>query len=96
MRSRYTASVYENTDYLLRSWHPTTRPASLDLHDSRPDTWLGLKIVHSVAGQQPDSEGKVEFIARYKLKGKAYRLHENSRFLQEGGQWFYLDGEMLT
>jgi SEC-C motif-containing protein len=96
MRSRYTAYVHENADYLLSTWHSSTRPASLSLQDMRPDKWLGLKVVNAVAGLQPDSEGVVEFVARYKLNGKAYRLHEKSRFLQENGQWYYLEGELFS
>ena len=37
----------------------------------------------------------VEFVARYKINGRAYRLHEISRFVHEGGSWFYLDGDIL-
>ncbi len=96
MRSRYTAYVHENIDYLLSSWHPSARPGGLNLQDMRPDNWLGLKVVNAVAGLQPDSEGEVEFIARYKLNGKAYRLHEKSRFLKENGQWYYVDGELFS
>jgi SEC-C motif-containing protein len=96
MRSRYTAYVHEDVDYLLRTWHASTRPAGLNLQDTRPDKWLGLKIVNTAKGQQQDSEGGVEFIARYKLNGKAYRLHEKSRFLRENDIWFYLDGELFT
>lgn len=37
----------------------------------------------------------VEFIARYKLSGRAHRLHEISRFVYQAGQWFYVDGDIL-
>lgn len=96
MRSRYSAYVNENTAYLLDTWHISTRPAGLNAQDSRPDTWLGLKVLGTTAGLQADSEGEVEFVARYKLNGKAYRLHEKSRFVKENGAWFYLDGEVFS
>lgn len=90
MRSRYSAFALGDADYLLRSWHASTRPASLDLRDD-PTRWLGLKIL---AHSGNDREGRVEFVARYKNGGKGGRLHEVSRFIREDGLWYYLDGEM--
>lgn len=90
MRSRYTAYTLNRTAYLLRSWHPRTRPAELQLDgDIR---WLGLKLKHIVAGQAGDAEGSVEFIARFKIGSRADRIHEISRFVFENGRWLYLDG----
>jgi SEC-C motif-containing protein len=54
--------------------------------------WLGLKIKGVKAGEPSDDEGFVEFVARYKVAGKGYRLHENSRFLKLNGDWYYVDG----
>lgn len=95
MRSRYSAYVFDQRKYLLNTWHQSTRPDSLDEKDTRPDKWLGLKIVNVEAGLEKDTQGIVEFIAKYKLNGKAYRLHEKSRFLRENDKWFYLNGEMI-
>lgn len=94
MRSRYCAYVIGTEDYLLNSWHPSTRPPALNL-DQAPLKWLGLKICRTVAGETNDREGSVEFIARCKHKGKAQRLHEISHFCKENGRWYYLDGEQL-
>lgn len=90
MRSRYSAYALKLTDYLLATWHPETRPTTLDLATDN-EKWLGLQI-KSYTPESADS-AKVEFVARYKLAGRAYRLHEVSRFVRENGQWFYLDGE---
>lgn len=90
MRSRYSAYVRQNENYLLQSWHTSTRPAKLDLSENAPDSWLGLKIVRTEAGSANDHNGIVEFIARYKLNGKAYRLHEVSHFIKENARWYYL------
>ena len=90
MRSRYTAFVLGEAEYLQQTWHERTRPSSLQLDDVR---WLGLKICGVQQGGIDDEQGKVEFIARYKLNGRGYRLHEVSRFVKQGGRWFYLDGE---
>lgn len=92
MRSRYTAYVLQDVDYLLKTWHQTTRPNSLELQDEIK--WLGLKIVATHAGKEKDTTGTVEFVARNKLAGRAFRLHENSRFLRENDRWLYLDGEL--
>jgi SEC-C motif-containing protein len=90
MRSRYTAYVLQLEDYLLATWHPRTRPASLDMHESPGPKWLGLKVIrHESSGEDTAT---VEFVARYKVGGKAYRLHENSRFERLADRWFYLDG----
>ncbi len=94
MRSRYTAYVLRREDYLLATWHATTRPGALALSDHQQNQWLGLTV------KQHDPFAPncavVEFIARYKQNGKAYRLHERSRFVFEQGRWFYVDGDMLT
>jgi len=93
MRSRYTAFVLNDEDYLRFSWHPQTCPHHLEL-DSKTQ-WLGLQIRHTEQGQQHDDLGQVEFIARFKLNGKAFRLHENSRFTRLDGRWVYFDGEII-
>ena len=91
MRSRYTAFVCERADYLLATWHPSHRPASLDLDAAAQ--WLGLEVRgHWV---QNADHAEVEFVARHRLGGRAVRLHERSRFLREGGRWYYVDGDML-
>jgi len=93
MRSRYSAFAVGDAAYLLRTWHSSTRPAALDLGDDAT-RWLGLKILATLGGAEHDAEGRVEFVARYKVGGKAGRLHEDSRFVREGGQWVYLAGDM--
>ena len=94
MRSRYTAYTQGREDYLLRTWHPSTRPESLNLRETGAVRWLGLKILRVEAGGIDDSEGLVEFVARHKVAGKASRLRETSRFVRERETWFYLDGEI--
>ena len=90
MRSRYSAYVLGNAAYLLATWHPDTRPAGLDIEEGPPTKWLGL----AVKRHEDRGEGRavVEFVARYKIGGRAHRLHESSRFVHENGRWLYLDG----
>lgn len=91
MRSRYTAYVLQNEPYLLATWHPDTRPRALDLKADVPAKWLGLSVKKHV--RQDDNHATVEFVARYKIAGKAWRMHEISRFERIAGRWYYLDGE---
>ena len=91
MRSRYTAFVRERADYLQATWHASTCPATLDFDAGA--RWLGLEVrAHRATG--PDS-AEVEFVARYRVGGRAVRLHERSRFVREQGRWYYVDGDLL-
>lgn len=90
MRSRYTAYTRRHAAYLKATCHPSTPSPELVLAESVK--WLGLRILRREAGQTGDSEGQVEFIARYKVGGRAHRLHEVSRFRRFEGRWTYLDG----
>jgi SEC-C motif-containing protein len=90
MRSRYSAYVRLREDYLLATWHASTRPAELGLAGEAPTKWLGLDVRRH---EQQDAEHAiVEFVARYKINGRAHRLQETSRFVREDGRWFYVDG----
>jgi SEC-C motif-containing protein len=88
MRSRYTAFVLQNEDYLRYSWHPDNCPKIVHLNENI--IWLGLKIKNTVAGGVSDETGEVEFVARSKINGKASRLHENSQFTRFENRWVYL------
>jgi SEC-C motif-containing protein len=91
MRSRYTAYVRGDEAYLLATWHAGTRPAQ-----ARPEPgtkWLGLEIR---AQRELDADhAEVEFVARMRPgSGAAVRLHERSRFVREGGRWYYVAGTL--
>lgn len=88
MRSRYSAYALGLIDYLLATWHPSTSPGDLELS---PVKWLGLKIRHTEASADA---GVVEFVARCRDGGRAQRMHEVSRFVRDGGRWYYIDGQM--
>jgi len=91
MRSRYSAFVLRQVDYLLASWHPSTRSDELTLEPGVK--WLGLEVRQHRAINADHAE--VEFIARLRVASRGQRLHERSRFVREGGCWLYLDGVML-
>lgn len=91
MRSRYTAYVLRNGEYLLATWHPSTRPGDAGTDDAT--RWLGLEV-RDHARIDP-LHAQVEFVARYRTQGRGGRLHERSRFVREDdGRWYYVDGEV--
>jgi len=90
MRSRYSAFVLGREDYVLATWHPDTRPAELELEPAPSPQWLGLTIKSYT--NQDDGHATVEFVARYKRNGRAFKLHETSRFERVAGRWLYVDG----
>lgn len=88
MRSRYTAFALELGDYLLASWHPTTRPESIGFEPGI--RWRRLDVLRTEAGGPFDREGAVEFEAHYRLEGARGVQHEVGAFLRERGRWYYL------
>jgi SEC-C motif-containing protein len=91
MRSRYSAFVRGDVPYLLATWHSSQRPGELSLEAGAQ--WLGLQIKHHRMTGTDSAE--VEFVARFRVGGKAIRQHERSRFVREEGRWFYVDGDVL-
>ncbi len=103
MRSRYTAYTQRNEQYLRATWHPSTLPEEPIVNENERLQWLGLEVESplrlrkrkSELPESPDAD-TVEFVARYKINGRAHRLHEVSRFVREQAdgvaRWFYLDG----
>ncbi|GAA4822234.1 YchJ family protein [Tomitella cavernea] len=92
MRSRYTAFVAGHADYLLRTWHPDTRPRTLTLDPGVQ--WTRLTIVATTGGGLLEQAGTVEFVAQYHTRGpggsfQRGRQHENSRFARVDGEWVY-------
>jgi SEC-C motif-containing protein len=92
MRSRYSAYCLGLGDYLLATWHPSTRPAELDLTAPPVPRWLGLTVRQARSTGADSAE--VEFVARYRVGGRGQRLHETSRFVREDGRWHYVDGDI--
>jgi SEC-C motif domain protein len=90
MRSRYTAYVLGLEAYLLKTWAAEARPAALNLSDDTATKWLSLQVKR--AENPSENTAIVEFVARYKIAGKAERLHEISQFVRFDGCWYYLAG----
>ncbi|MBI3901354.1 MAG: hypothetical protein HY306_00180 [Nitrosomonadales bacterium] len=92
MRSRYTAYTRLREDYLRSTWHASTRPAQLGLEQDVATKWLGLEVKRHE--HKEADHALVEFVARYKVHGRAHCLHEVSRFVREDGKWYYVDGDV--
>nr|WP_081933467.1 YchJ family protein [Shewanella mangrovi] len=95
MRSRYSAFVLQQFDYLIETHHPAYRGQLnvQQLAESTPAQWLALQVEsHAMAGDA----GNVRFLAWYRDSAGIDAIHEHSNFVQEDGKWFYTDGKMLT
>jgi len=88
MRSRYSAFAMGLPAYLLASWHPSTRPKTLELDESL--RWYRLDILARTHGSMLDTTGTVEFIAYYRDGADRGTQRENSLFRRENGRWFYV------
>ena len=93
MRSRYTAFVYKDANYLVKTHHETTR--GLNLHDHLEDAfmgviWIGLIIKEAII--PVNAEGFVSFEASFSGVNKGV-MRERSRFvLNDDQRWYYVDG----
>lgn len=88
MRSRYSAFVVSDGDYLLATWHPKHRPTRIDF--GADQVWTGLEIHSTEAGGMFDTVGTVRFTAGFVAGGAAHRLHETSHFARIDGRWVYV------
>jgi SEC-C motif-containing protein len=92
MRSRYAAFARRDAAYLMATWHPSTRPDSLDLDPAV--LWQAREVLATEAGGPEDEVGQVEFRARFRHGIDAGQLHERSRFARRAGRWLYVDGDL--
>ncbi|GGL04772.1 SEC-C motif-containing protein [Curtobacterium luteum] len=90
MRSRFTAFALGLPEYLLATWHHSTRPTSLELDTAQ--RWTRLDVIGTRAGGPFDTEGTVAFRAWWRSDTERGVLEETSTFVREGGRWSYVDG----
>ena len=91
MRSRYTAYAMGRDEYVLATWHASTRPSVLfEPGEARPK-WVGLSVE---AEETAGDRATVRFVAKARTSAGAMTLSETSRFVREDGRWFYVDGEL--
>ncbi|WP_168581204.1 YchJ family protein [Gephyromycinifex aptenodytis] len=92
MRSRYSAFVQRRARYLLRTWHPRTRPETVQFPAGR---WVGLSVLDTSGGGPSDEHGTVDYRATWlDVAGSAHDLIEHARFERCEGNWVYLDGDV--
>lgn len=97
MRSRYSAYVIADVEYLLRTVHPSTRkyhdPLSIKQW-AESSRWQKLEIISTAKGAAADKKGEVEFKAYYLDSNNEPQIHhEYSNFAKELGRWFFVDGK---
>lgn len=110
MRSRFSAFCQGNIDYLISTHHPDARTsdeAKTLMQTVKTVQWTHLQVISKQKGQKKDQVGTVEFVAVYRSQSgqlsKTFdasgdglaQLHERSKFVKEGGRWFYLKGDVL-
>lgn len=90
MRSRYSAFAVGDAGYLWLTWHPTTRPPSLELDPGI--AWRRLEVLDTTAGGEEDDHGTVTFAAHFwdPAERRRGQQRERSAFVREAGQWFYV------
>lgn len=92
MRSRYTAYVMANADYILN----TTAPNKIKYHKkseilkwAKSNKWLKLEVLYH-------DETTVEFKAHFfNQKMQLQVHHERSRFQYLNGKWYYFDADFF-
>ncbi|MFD2542823.1 YchJ family protein [Lacinutrix gracilariae] len=93
MRSRYSAFVLANGDYLMQTHHASTRPLSEKkeiVKWAKSVEWIKLEVQETTKGLEKDKEGTVTFNAYFYENGKVDVIHEKSAFIKENNKWYYL------
>ncbi len=99
MRSRYSAYVMKEIDYLRTSLHPDHRA---DFNEKNTRSWAegaewhGLEIIGTTGGGPDESEGKVEFAVSYSEQGTKKDYRERATFSKKDGVWYLVNGEPLA
>lgn len=88
MRSRYSAFCVGDETYLLRTWHPSTRPPQIDFDKAL--RWQRLEVLQTVGGSYLDTDATVHFRARYIERNRPGSMEEHSRFVLQDGTWLYI------
>ena len=99
MRARFTAFSRTDLEFLKNSLEPKQQH-EFDVEEirrwSESSEWKSLKIVKTTLGGADDETGTVEFVAQYITEGQQVYHHELAEFCKEGGQWYFVDGQLVT
>lgn len=100
MRARYSAYVKHEIDFIVNSCVRTGDKNDIDMDETRrwseESEWLGLKIHNKSKGDITDTEGTVEFSARYIRNGLKDEYRELASFKKENGEWLYSEGKLTA
>jgi SEC-C motif-containing protein len=92
MRSRYTAYVINDLDYIVETTLPKYKD-SVDMQATKDwaenSKWLGLDVHNVKKGDVNDSEGFIDFTAIYEYDGKVLEHREISYFKKENNKWYF-------
>lgn len=95
MRSRYSAYSMARVDYIEKTMRGKPLIGFNTIEAKRwakKVRWLDLSIVNTSI--KSGTIGYVEFIARFIEGNKLKSIHETSEFFAEGGNWYYVDGNL--
>lgn len=99
MRSRYSAFVLADVDYIMNTHDPET-VGEIDREGTgqwaSESEWLGLEILETELGGANDEEGRVDFCATYELKGSTVEHRESAVFRKKDSTWYFVDGQQLA
>jgi SEC-C motif-containing protein len=94
LRSRYSAYVKKEVDYVFETIHPehreTESPKNIEKWAKKAE-WHKLEIIECLAGGPGDDQGTVEFIADYREKDQRKKHHEVAEFKKLDGKWYFFD-----
>ena len=92
MRSRYSAFVKHEINFIFNTFHPSTRrfQNKKDIEKwAKESKWMQLEIIKSTTNT-------VEFKAHYLDQNLDVQIHhEKSAFKQVQDIWYYVDGKIM-
>jgi SEC-C motif-containing protein len=88
MRSRYSAHVARNWEYLHRTYAETSGEPYVPDPEAHGREWTRLVVHAHETGVKPDT-AYVDFTAYYKDGEHEHALHEKAEFRRAGGAWLY-------
>lgn len=94
MRSRYSAFVMANGEYLQKSHHKSTRPSKRENKETvnwaKSVAWIKLEVLVAPETTENTERNTVKFIAYFLENGQMETIQEHSVFVKEDDTWFYL------
>jgi SEC-C motif-containing protein len=98
LRSRYSAFVKGEIDYILATHDSETRDQvkKEEIESwSKESQWLGLEVLQIHPESQDGNEAVIDFTARYETGEKTFDHTERSTFRKKNGRWFFHDAQEL-